>query len=58
MAITTADPQDARRNLPKALRSLPILRKPFTVEQLLRLLRQRVLPLSVEWLPSQNSAPK
>jgi len=26
--IMTSDPQDARRNLPKALRHLPILRKP------------------------------
>ncbi|HEV3439275.1 MAG TPA: response regulator [Gemmata sp.] len=46
MAIMTADPQDARRNLPKALRHLPVLRKPFKVEQLLRLLRQPVLPLN------------
>jgi CheY-like chemotaxis protein len=45
MAIMTADPQDARRNLPKALRRLPILRKPFRVEQVLRLLRLPVLPL-------------
>jgi ActR/RegA family two-component response regulator len=44
MAIMTADPQDARRNLPNALRRLPILRKPFRVEQVLRLLRQPVLP--------------
>jgi hypothetical protein len=53
MAIMTADPQDARRNLPKALRRLPTLRKPFGIEQAPRLLRQPVLPLSVEWLPSQ-----
>ena len=45
MAIMTADPQDARRNLPKALQHLPILRKPFRIEQVLRLLRQPVLPL-------------
>ena len=45
MAITTADPQDARRNLPNALRRLPILRKPLRIEQVLRLLRQPVLPL-------------
>jgi len=32
MAIMTAVPQDARKNLPKALRRLPILRKPFRVE--------------------------
>jgi CheY-like chemotaxis protein len=45
MAIMTADPQDARRKLPKALRHLPVLRKPFKIEQLLRLLRQPVLLL-------------
>jgi hypothetical protein len=45
MAIMTVDPQDARRNLPRVLRGLPILRKPFRLEQLLRLLRQPVLPL-------------
>jgi CheY-like chemotaxis protein len=44
MAIMTADPPEARRNLPKALRRLLILRKPFRVEQVLRLLRQPVLP--------------
>jgi CheY-like chemotaxis protein len=44
MAIMIADPQDARRNLPNALRRLPILRKPFRVEQVLRMLRQPVLP--------------
>jgi CheY-like chemotaxis protein len=48
MAIMTADPQDARRNLPKALQHFPVLRKPFRIEQVLRLLRQPVLPLSVE----------
>jgi DNA-binding NtrC family response regulator len=46
MAMMTSDPQAARRNLPKALRGLLILRKPFRIEQLLRLLRQPVLPLS------------
>lgn len=46
LAIMTADPQDAQRNLPKALRRLPILRKPFRIEQLLRLLREQVLPLA------------
>jgi hypothetical protein len=45
MAIMTADPQDARRNLPNALRRLPILRKPFRIEQVPRLLRQPVPPL-------------
>src|SRR5580692_7605861 len=33
MAIMTADPHDARRSLPKALLRLPILRKPFRIEQ-------------------------
>jgi CheY-like chemotaxis protein len=47
MAMMTSDPPAARRNLPKALRHLPILRKPFRIEQVLRLLRQPVLPLSV-----------
>ena len=45
MAIMTSDPKEARRNLPEALRYLPVLRKPFRIEQLLRLLRQPVLPL-------------
>jgi DNA-binding NtrC family response regulator len=47
MAIMTADPQAARRNLPKALRGLPILRKPFRIEQVLGLLQQPLLSLSV-----------
>jgi hypothetical protein len=46
MATMTANPQDTRWNLPKALRGPPILRKPFSVEQVLRLLRQPVLPLT------------
>ncbi len=45
MAIMTADPKDAREKLPQALLHLPVLRKPFRIEQLLRLLRQPVLPL-------------
>jgi DNA-binding NtrC family response regulator len=45
MAIMTADPKEARYKLPEALRNLPVLRKPFGLEQLLRLLRQPVLPL-------------
>src|SRR5580658_816381 len=40
MAMMTTDPQGARRNLPKPLRHLPILRKPFELGELLRLLRQ------------------
>jgi DNA-binding NtrC family response regulator len=52
-AIMTSDPQDARRNLPKVLRHISVLRKPFKIVQVLRLLRQPVLPLSVERLPSQ-----
>src|ERR1700722_16440427 len=31
MAMMTSDPQAARRNLPKALWGLPILRKPFRI---------------------------
>ena len=45
MAIMTADPKEAREKLPQALRYLPVLRKPFRIEQLLRLLRQPVLRL-------------
>ena len=45
MAVMTAESNEARRNLPEALRHLPVLRKPFTLEQVLRLLRQPVLPL-------------
>jgi len=45
MAIMTADPYEAREKLPKALWLLPVLRKPFRIEQVLRLLREPVLPL-------------
>jgi DNA-binding NtrC family response regulator len=45
MAIMTAVPNEARENLPKALWLLPVLPKPFKIEQLLRLLREPVLPL-------------
>ena len=45
MAMMTADPKEARRKLPQALQHLPVLRKPFRIEQLLRLLRQPILPL-------------
>jgi DNA-binding response OmpR family regulator len=45
MAIMTAEANEVRRNLPQALRHLPVFRKPFRIEQLLRLLRQPVLPL-------------
>jgi hypothetical protein len=47
MAMMTSNPQAARRNLPKVLRHLTVLRKPFQIEQVLLLLRQPVLPLSV-----------
>jgi CheY-like chemotaxis protein len=40
MAIMTAEANEVRRNLPEALQHLPVLRKPFRIEQLLRLLRQ------------------
>jgi DNA-binding NtrC family response regulator len=45
MAIMTADPNEVREKMPQALRHLPVLRKPFRIEQLLRLLRQPVSPL-------------
>jgi CheY-like chemotaxis protein len=45
MAMMTADPKEARRKLPPALQYVPVIRKPFRVEQVLRLLRQPVLPL-------------
>ena len=45
MAIMTAESNEVRRNLPHALRHLPVLRKPFRIEQVVRLLRQTVLPL-------------
>ncbi|MGB7900801.1 MAG: hypothetical protein WCC71_20855 [Candidatus Sulfotelmatobacter sp.] len=45
MAIMTDDSRECREKLPQALRYLPVLRKPFRIEQLLRLLRQPVLPL-------------
>lgn len=45
MGMMTPDPKEAREKLPQALQHLPVLKKPFTLEQLLRLLRQPVLPL-------------
>jgi len=45
MAIMTTDLKEAREKLPHALPHLPVLRKPFRIEQLLRLLRQPVVPL-------------
>jgi hypothetical protein len=45
MAMMTADPKETREKLPKALWHLPVLVKPFKVEQLLRVLREPVLPL-------------
>jgi DNA-binding NtrC family response regulator len=45
MAMMTAEPKGARGKLPNALRDLQVLRKPFKLEQLLRLLREPVLPL-------------
>jgi hypothetical protein len=44
MAIMTADPNEARKKPPLPLRFLPVLGKPFRIEQLLQLLRQPVLP--------------
>jgi|SRR5271166_1565446 len=45
MAMMTAGPKEARGKLPNALRDLQVLRKPFKLGQLLRLLREPVLPL-------------
>jgi CheY-like chemotaxis protein len=45
MAMMTADPEEAREKLPEALCHLTVLLKPFKVEQLLRGLREPVLPL-------------
>jgi DNA-binding NtrC family response regulator len=45
MALMTAWCDEARRKLPQALRFLPVLEKPFRFEQVLRLLREPVLPL-------------
>jgi ActR/RegA family two-component response regulator len=45
MALMTAHYREAREKLPQALRFLPVLEKPFRFEQVLRLLRQPVLPL-------------
>jgi CheY-like chemotaxis protein len=47
MALMTSDPKEARGKLPLGLQHLSVLRKPFAIEQVLRLLRQPVLPLSV-----------
>jgi CheY-like chemotaxis protein len=44
MAMMTSDAKDARRNLPLALQHIPVLRTPFKVEHVLRLLRQPMLP--------------
>jgi CheY-like chemotaxis protein len=45
MALMTAHYREAREKLPQALQHIPVLRKPSRMEQLLRLLRQPVLPL-------------
>jgi CheY-like chemotaxis protein len=44
MAIVFASPKETRER-PQALQHVPVLRKPFHIEQLLRLLRQHVPPL-------------
>jgi hypothetical protein len=46
MAIMTAWCEEARGKLPQALRPLPLREKPFRFEQVLRLLREPVLPLN------------
>jgi hypothetical protein len=45
MAMMTGHPKEAREKLPDALRGLPVLCKPFRIEQVMRLLREPVLPL-------------
>jgi CheY-like chemotaxis protein len=45
MAMMTSDPNEAQEKLPQGLLHLPILPKPFRVEQVIRLLRLPVLPL-------------
>ena len=45
MAVMTSEPKGARSKLPRVLWGLPILWEPFRIEQVLRLLRQPVLPL-------------
>jgi DNA-binding NtrC family response regulator len=45
VAIMTAESKEAREKLRHSLRLFPVLRKPFKLEQLLRLLRQPMLPL-------------
>ena len=45
MGIMTAWCDEVREKLPQALRFLPLLEKPFRFEQVLRLLREPVLPL-------------
>ena len=45
MALMTSDPKEARKKLPQALQYLPVIRKPFRLEQVLHLLRQPILPL-------------
>jgi DNA-binding NtrC family response regulator len=44
-SIMTAWCEEARGKLTEPLQHLPVLRMPFRIEQLLRLLRQPVLPL-------------
>jgi CheY-like chemotaxis protein len=45
MAIMSASQKEAREKRPEDLSHLPVLRKPFRMEQVLLLLRQPVLPL-------------
>jgi ActR/RegA family two-component response regulator len=44
MAMMIGSPKEARLKLPKALRFLPVRRKPFRIEQVLGLLREPILP--------------
>jgi DNA-binding NtrC family response regulator len=45
MALMTPWCDEAREKLPEALRFLPVLEKPFRFEEVLRLLREPLLPL-------------
>jgi DNA-binding response OmpR family regulator len=56
MAIMSASHREARER-PQALHNVPVLRKPFRIEQLLGLLRQPVLPLSFVHHPDVSYSP-
>ena len=47
--LKSRSPTGARTEAPKALRLLPVLRKPFRLEQVLGFLREPVLPFWLAW---------